>query len=348
VILTGSVVFIFMHAQTIFAATDAKLQVHQYARHAFDQIERDLANVVPGADMEFFDDRPPPGGRVGRWDPGEELALGDLSPGTYEHAFTVRQPAEYLGTDGLRHRHDSLFFKTVTAAGGGTSAALVEYALEDQDRERPKLVRRVWRITGVDASNPTRPHHQVERTAQDLCLYTTDARFELFLRDRRQEQTGQFHEAGALGLRNAWPLPDRMASTYYDERHDPAATLPDLGVWEGDLFRTQQAFTFPMLREGDRVAMWGGGLPTPRDYTIDSFRRPDGTPLQPGDPPADLRIKFREPAPDRPASLPAGQPLLVSWDASWLPPAVRVTLRIKDAKSLQTRSVQRVFKLLAS
>jgi hypothetical protein len=145
-------------------------------------------------------------------------------------------------------------------------------------------------------------------------------------------------------------------STYYDTKHDQTAFQPDLGVWdpaENNLFRTQQYFTFPMLREGDRIYMWGGpvagsGMAVPKEYTIDSFRRPDGTALQPTDPPNAMRIKFKEPPPDRPQALPPGQPMLVNWDTSWLPPALRVTLRIKDAKSLQTRSVQRVFKILTN
>jgi prepilin-type N-terminal cleavage/methylation domain-containing protein len=375
-ILTGSVVFIFTQAQKIFSKVDASVQVYQYARYAFDQMERDLANVIPSSDMEFYDDQPPPGGRVGRYDPGEELPLGGREGNAlYHHSFTLRQPAPYTGADGLQHRYDSIYFKTVTVSSGKTSAALVEYALDDVDKERPKLIKRTWRVTGLDPSSPTRPKLQVNGAAgksakpveQDLCLYTVDVRFEAFVRNRRQDQVGHFHECetlvdklprmspgGALPfekLRNDLAPPDYSLQTYYDVRHDRDALQPDLGVFdpaENYLFRTQKNFSFPMLREGDRIYCWGGALAVPKEYTIDSFRKPDGTPWTAADPPEQLRIKFKEAPPEPPSGAPAGAPLECEWDTSWLPPAVRVTLRIKDAKSLQTRSVQRVFKILAN
>lgn len=380
-ILTGSVVFIFIQAQKIFLTVDARVQVYQYSRYAFDQMERDLANVVRSSDMEFYDDLPPPGGRVGRYDAGEEIPISGAedNPTIYNHGFALRQPEDYTGADGNTYRHDSIYFKTVTVAGGQTSAALVEYALKDLDKERPKLIKRMWRVTGLDSTTPTRPKFQINgspgNTArpieQDLCLYTIDVRFELFVRNRRTDQVGQFYDAKNLitppklsstgrepfePIRNDWVMPDRMVSTYYDVRHDQNAVQPDFGLFdpnENNLFRTEKAFTFPMLREGDRIYMWGGppglpGMAIPKEYTIDSFRKPDGTPFLPTDPPSALRIKLKEPPPDRPQSLPAGSPMLVQWDACWLPPALRVTLRIKDAKSLQTRSVQRVFKILTN
>ncbi len=375
-ILTGSVVFIFIQAQKIFLTVDARVQVYQYARYAFDQMERDFANVVRSSDMEFYDDLPPPGGRQGRFDPGEEIPISGArdNAGIYNHSFTLRQPEEYTGADGERYRNDSVFFKTVTVAGGQTAAALIEYVLVDVDRERPKLVKRLWRVTGVDATTPTRPKYQIngaignlaQPLVQDLCLYTIDARFELFMRNRRLNQVGHFYDALTLikpprlnpgnvqpfpPHRNDWTAPDFMVQTYYDTRHDQSSIQPDVGLFdpaENKLFRTRANFPFPMLKEGDRIYMWGGNMPLPREYTIDSFRKPDGTPWTSTDPLNALRIKFKEPPPDWPQSLPASQPLEVNWDASWLPPAIRVTLRIKDAKSLETRSIQRVFKVLTN
>jgi prepilin-type N-terminal cleavage/methylation domain-containing protein len=380
-ILTGSVVFIFIQAQKIFLTVDARVQVYQYSRYAFDQMERDLANVVRSSDTEFYDDLPPPGGRVGRYDRGEEIPIsgGEDNPTIYNHGFTLRQPDVYPGADGNSYRHDSIYFKTVTATGGQTSAALVEYALKDLEKERPKLVKRTWRVTGLDTTTPTRPKFQINGSVgnaakaveQDLCLYTIDVRFELFVRNRRTEQVGQFYDAKSLitpprltttgkepfePSRNYWAGNDRMVQTYYDGDHDQNATEKDYGVWdenENFLFRTQRNFSFPMLREGDRIYMWGGppgqpGMAVPKEYTIESFRKPDGTPFLPTDPATSMRIKLKEPPPDRPQSLPAGAPMLVEWDTCWLPPALRVTLRIKDSKSLQTRSVQRVFKILTN
>jgi prepilin-type N-terminal cleavage/methylation domain-containing protein len=373
-ILTGSVVFIFIQAQKIFSTVDARVQVYQYSRYAFDQMERDLANVIKSSDMEFFNDNPPPNGRIGRYDSGEEIPISGAedNPSIYNHGFTLRQPELYNNVDGNRYRKDSVFFKTVTVAAGQTAAALVEYALIDTDKERPKLVKRLWRVTGVDSANPTRPKYQVGVTTQDLCLYTIDARFELFARNRRLDQVGQFWEAQQLvapprlpptnrepfeATRNDWLAPDFMMQCYYDTRHDVSRPTPDQGVFEpgeGGLFHTEAYFTFPMLREGDHLYIYGGGLAIPKEYTIESFVKVDGSvpagysPFLPTDPLNALRIKFKEGAPEWPTGVPTSQPLRVDWDTAWIPPALRVTLRIKDAKSLQTRSVQRVFKILSN
>lgn len=376
-ILTGSVVFIFMQAQKIFSTVDARVQVYQYARYAFDQMERDLANVLRSSDMEFYDDQPPPGGRLGRYDPGEEIPIrgAEDNNAVYNHSFTLRQPERYTGADGLLHRRDSIYFKTITVASGKTSAALVEYALKDMDKERPKLIKRLWRVTGLDSGSPTRPKFQIngatgnlaEPMMQDLCLYTVDVQFEIFMRNRRLDQVGLFYECEALvdklqrvnpgnvypfeKIKNEFTPPDYALQTYYDTRHDKDAFQPDMGVFdpnENYLFRTQKNFSFPMLREGDRIYCWGGAMAIPKEYTIDSFRKPDGTPWTSTDPATEMRIRFKEAPPDPPTGTPANAPLEVLWDTSWLPPALRVTLRIKDAKSLQTRSVQRVFKILTN
>lgn len=372
-ILTGSVVFIFIHSQKIFALVDARVQVYQYARYAFDQMERDLANVVKTSDMEFFDDNPPPSGRVGRYDPGEEIPIRRTEgpDSFYNRSFTVRQPTPYEAIDdGLFYRRDSIYFKTITAVDNQASAALVEYALVDTDRERPKMVKKLWRVTGLDAANPLRPRKQINGSpgsqaqplVQDLCLYAVEARFELFVRNRRRFDPGEFFEAAGLidpplrqpaNVRPFEPHPDdgdadvRVVQTYYDVRHDRSTIQPDLGVvsWaEGGLFRTERFFSFPMLREGDRIALSGSGI-QPREHTIDSFRRPDGTPWQPTDPATALRIRFKEPV-EWPTGA-SGTDLRVQWDCSWVPSAVRVALKIKDAKSLEPRSVQRVFKILS-
>jgi hypothetical protein len=124
--------------------------------------------------------------------------------------------------------------------------------------------------------------------------------------------------------------------------------MPDLGVFEPvdeGLFKTQANFPFPMLREGDRIWISGGGMQA-KEYTIKAFVKPDRTAWQEGDNRSDLRIEFEENI-EWPGSM-KGQTLNVRYKASWLPPALRMTLRIKDSKSLETRTVERVFKILTS
>ena len=375
-ILTGSVVFIFIESQEIFTTVDARVQVYQYVRYAFDQMERDLANVVKSSNMEFFNDYPPPTGNPGRFDQGEEIPITgkDNPPAAatmYHYAFTMRSREPYtrfdptLKTD-VTYARDSIYFKTVIEELGGTTTALVEYALADTDQERPRLVKRVWRVTGVDNSNPLVPRYEVNNGEQvkdrDLCLYAVEARFELMARTRRRHQAPLFYDTQgfldppAYGnlprafdrTRNWLPSPDKMMQTFYDERHDPDSVMPDLGEFhpaENGLFRTQRFFTFPMLREGDQIFISGGGL-VGKLYTIKAFVRPDGTPFTVTDPNDQFRIQLEEKIEWPSAS--AGQVLQVKYQAAWLPPALRATVKVKDGKSKEVRTAQRVFKILSS
>src|SRR5437764_7376642 len=74
-VLTGTIIFIFSQAQSIYAHVDAKVKVYQYARTALDVMERDLANVVNSPDMDFFQDGGN-GTKNGHYDAGEELGNG--------------------------------------------------------------------------------------------------------------------------------------------------------------------------------------------------------------------------------------------------------------------------------
>ena len=386
-ILTGTVVFIFIQSQKIFITVDAQVQVYQYARYAFDQMERDLANVVDSANMEFFDDLPPPTGIPGRYDPGEEVGTNGIK-GTwpdgnaYRHAFTLRQPPVYpgWGDKGEMFRQDSIYFKTVLSLSGRTTTALVEFALDDMGKERPRMVKRLWKVTDVDASNPLRQRYQInggsgEPLSSDLCLYAVESKIKLFARNRRTNIVGGYYEAKEFveGVRRTLPnrqtievLPRHhnyynpppgapfagagglMVECFYDEYHDPQRSQADLGVFEpGEegLFQTQAHYQFPMLKAGDRIWISGGGLQA-KEYTIKGFVKPNRTPWEEGDQISDMRIEFEEGI-EWPGSM-KGQTLQVRYKASWLPPALRMTLRIKDAKSRETRTVERVFKILTS
>jgi prepilin-type N-terminal cleavage/methylation domain-containing protein len=385
-ILTGSVVFIFIQSQKIFATVDARVQVYQYARYAFDRMERDLANVVRTTDMEFFDDlKPPAGVLTGHYDNGEEIPIrgAEDADSIYNHSFTLRQPEKYTDiVDELQYRHDSIYFRTVTEVGDETTSVLVEYALEDSERERPKMQRRQWRVTGVDNGNPLRPRYEINGTTgnqaqpevSDLCLYTMECRFRLFVLNRRYNQPPRYYSCEELINPPAWPgapsyrsfepmrnyaqAPDQMIQTFYDERWNPTSFQPDLLVFKRSenqdsdmaLCHTANYFSFPMLSEGDSILLHGGGLPTnaQRLYRINAFVHPDGqTPWEPGDPVNQMRIQLDESI-EFPRSLGSGQDMQLLWRAAWLPPALEVTFKIKDSKSLELRTVQRVFKIIGS
>lgn len=379
-ILTGAVVFIFIQAQEIFISVDAKVQVYQYARYAFDRMERDMSNVTNSRNMEFFNDAAPPSGTKGSFDRGEEIPIrgtanndaSNTGDDIYNYGFTIRQPAPYNEVlKGNPQRHDSVYFKTVTRIGGQTSAALIEYAMVDTDKARPKLQRRLWQITGVDAGNPLAPRYEVNGTLggqpqkQDLCLYTVDCQLEVFIKNLRRSDAGNFYEPAELmkpprvrrsfgdedafpPMHNDWRGSNTMIQCYYDVGHDDSRMQPDMGVFEPNeagLFHTQGNFGFPMLREGDQIYLWGGfrGFKG-QAYTIKKFVKPDGSPWTPDSDMTQLRIQFEEPIEGQ----QPGQQMMVRYSAGFVPAALRATVVIKDVKSLENRSVSRVFKIMGS
>lgn len=392
VILTGTITFVFLRAQQIFVQMEARVQVYQYARFAFDQMERDLANAVATRNMEFFNDRKMiGGGNRGEYDPNEEIPIrgtanrdGDPNGGdrVYNYAFTLRQPEKYRGEKDMLHRRDSIYFKTVTVTNGETTAALIEYAMIDHDKPRPKVVKRTWRVTGVDMSNQLAPRFQIngneraQPAEQDLCLYAMDAVFEIFVQNRRRGDAGDFYSCedlvaqdssgkggppnGPRGglvfepLKDYWRGGHRMMQCLYDPDHDDSSPN-DWGQLMQDengeyrMFRTNAAFTFPMLREGDTVFIYPTNASSPlgkgQVMRIKDFVRA-GNPPTPWEPEAaasELRIRFDDKI-EVPASTSGA--IEVGYRAGWVPPAVRVTLRIKDAKSRELRSVSRIFKIL--
>jgi type II secretory pathway pseudopilin PulG len=403
-VLTGTIIFIFSQAQTIYGLVDAKVKVYQYARTALDVMERDLANVVNSADMDFFQDGAS-GTKNGHYDKTEELGNGvgldqteekrlSLFAPVFHYAFTLRQPKYYTNpkfNDNNRpHAHDSIYFKTITQAQGNTVSAIVEYALVDwKDRERPKLQKRMWIITGTDpgtnkviVNGPPIGTNTSQTTPveQDLCLYVTDVQFSIFVKNNRlgavqsdRFTPGTFYTAQQLvdaktdpvtsvppfpPHRNFWNgaqfkpegSDDYMVQCYYDPSHDGKGN--DFGVFEqkeNGLFHTQSFFDFPMLGPGDKIFIFDAPQPpgTPllpaglqtNDYTVKGWREVLGQPQK--------RIEFVERITTSGTGFPASG-LVCAYRASWLPPAVRVKLRIKDERAKEIRTISRTFKVLAS
>jgi prepilin-type N-terminal cleavage/methylation domain-containing protein len=215
VILTGAIVFIFVQSSKIFTDMDAKVAVYNYARTAFDVVERDLSNTTKTADMEFFQDSET-SGLPGHYDKrngdpesiavvGEDGKSHFLFDSTekYIYAMTLHQPPEYKDFAGVKHRHDSIYFRTVTSIGGQTKPVLVEYSLDYKRksdgslRALPVLIRRHWTITKVDNTglggapaislngNGGPLVGKNEPIVTELCLYVTDVKFEFYLQDKR-------------------------------------------------------------------------------------------------------------------------------------------------------------------
>lgn len=395
-ILIGAIVVIFSESQKIYGEMEAKVSVYQYARYAFDQAERDLANCVKTADMEYYQDNPN-GGIRGHYDIDpvtgqdiESLPLRDrgqiahkLFPDEkYIYAMTLDQPAPYddgRGQGALSlHRRDSIYFRTIISVNGQSQPVLVEYALDylkpdgSTLRTLPRLVRRTWVITNQDNSglggtpvleiNGGTKNTQIgknEPIETELCLYVTDVIFEFYLTDKRNGRPGRFYSAeqATIGqLPNGQPDRIKMRNfsqdpggykiaCFYDERHNGAI---DTATYDPDteFLTTASGFGFPMCQPGDKVLFLGNAGLNFRsgDYTIRSIE-----PITPGSPRFGLRFNEDVPPPTSGSGASsAPSPAATRFRVGWLPPMVRMTLKIKDERKKAIRTVSRQFKLLGA
>jgi hypothetical protein len=282
-----------------------------------------------------------------------------------------------------------------------TSSAIVEYALTDLNRDRPKMQKRLWIVTGMDSTqNPPRVQINQSPTStspvlQDLCLYTTDVNISFFVKDKRMGSVagqrfspGTFYSAEELvsarldnvtnlqpfqPMRNYWngspnqaiPNPpgvqSYMVQCFYDRTHKTSGDdAGNFGPTNNGMMNTTAWFDFPMLSPGDRMYVYNGpqasssstgtgsgsgsqatGVPA-NDYTIRGFV--DSAPVN-APPSGNYFVQFNE---QIPVGTPNFQTGNYAYRAGWLPPAVRVSLRIKDSKAKEMRTISRTFKILAA
>jgi prepilin-type N-terminal cleavage/methylation domain-containing protein len=220
-IMMSAIVFVFTQSQQVMSAMDAKVIVYNYARSAFDVMEKDLANAQKTGDMEFFQDGTSSPGLIGHYDgllsglDAEAIPVRDrgatpheLFPNEkYVYAMTLHQPEPYTDVLGVKHRHDSLYFRSVTSINGLTRPVLIEYALDHSKssgapRKLARLVRRTWIVTKIESSGLAgRPRIELnggagpnvgpnEPIESELCLYVTDVQIELFFQDKRTNKPG--------------------------------------------------------------------------------------------------------------------------------------------------------------
>ncbi len=350
-ILTGVVVFAFVQAQEIFVKLDAKVQVYQNVRYTFDQMERDIANMVKTADMEFHNDPI----NKGHYDPGEEIT----DPfGTFDFAATIRQPAEYTSADpkdgGRLHRHDSFYFRTVSVVEGRTKEVLVEYFLIGTDKVRPRLMRRVFDIVSVNADGTLVP--RLPPIEDEMCLYVMDFKVEYYFDSKRTPQiSGEFFDAKDAVVPTSGNFIDSPVipyktitsggtevSTFYQNGARPVPPATDtrglIQMTDG-FFRTNDRVDLGALEPGDSIYLFNADNPQfpTRDYTIKRiFETSPGSNR--------WLFEFREPVDVTGLT----KDINLSYRAAWLPAAFRITLKIKDAQAQELRTVTRVFKVLGA
>jgi len=386
VILMGATVFIFASSQKIMAKMDAKVSVYQYARSAFDMVERDLVNSAKTSDMEFFQDAPTKG-LPGHFDVGpggsEAIPVRDFgqkahqlfSGEPYVYAMTLNQPPPYKDFAGKPHRHDSIYFRTVASVGGQTKPVLVEYALDykkrnGQLRRLPRLVRRTWMVTSINTTGlggvPKLTLNEGDDPAlgknepieMEVCLYVTDVKFEFYLADRRTAKPGRFFtakeavEGDKVGFErikyvNFSRDGGHKIACFYDQRRSPSERLSgslaasDYGSWfeNKGLMITRDSFRFPMVSPGDRIFVFGSDDKSfkSRDLTVKTVEKVPGVANSWG-------LSFVEKIP----ALSGSKPPRFRYRVGWLPPMVRMVIKVKDERADAVRTVTRQFKLLGA
>ncbi len=383
-VLTAQVVFVFNQSRQVFSSSLAMVDVYQNARIALDQMERDCQNAVKTADMEPFNDNITAALGVGRYDPGEEVPdlkgryFGNQVP--YVYAMAMKQPKEYAVTtpgplEGRTFRWDSLYLKTLALVRGESKEAIVQYDLYIRDpatpKERPVLRRTVTEVTAIDAT--TRRVTVERHDPEDVCYYVQEFKIEPYLRDLRTLGVGRFYSPKECVQGGQPPLDDpeppllprfgtgdtyglmcaslggyRESTALSDPPH--RAYISKDGYMYTDLNPSNPMAKFPQLAPGDRIYM------NPTDPTlIRKFpsavltvsRIVVGGAGAPGGPA--VRVEFREDADLRSKFTPTanlGNAVEVNYRAGWLPSAMRATLKIKDARTTEVRTIQRIFKLL--
>ncbi len=370
-IITLQLSIVFNQSRQIVTAADAMVEVFQNARAALDMMERDIANMQKTHQMEFFADnktRSDYGVGIYNENMGEELrGSNGISPRfldgvDYVYALALKQNPPYMPavrTHGGPYRRDALYFRTMTLVEGRPADALVLYELwigdrEGTPRERPILRRTLWEVERVDTQGiPQIKRHE----PQDVCYYVEEFKVEAFLRDKRKRGVGRFYSpkemtAGSAPLGDPSPPNLRRygsGETYgvmCVSRSEVTAGLLDTA--DGSLTITDNRI--PMVGSGEQLY-----LTTRANPNVPALRLPQdyGGPLTIGQIAAvnqGVRIWFEQ----SPMLAQKNRSLLqdgitqvqCDWRVGWLPPAIRVTLKVKDARSQEVRTIQRIFQIL--
>lgn len=383
-VLTAQVVFVFNQARQVFSSSLAMVDVYQNARIALDQMERDVQNAVKTGDMEPYNDNITAALGVGRYDPGEEHPelrgryFGNQTP--YVYSMAMKQPKEYTVStpgplEGRTFRWDSLYLKTLALVNGESKEALVQYDLYIRDpstpKARPVLRRTVTEVTAVDST--TRRVTLQRHDPEDVCYYVQELKIEPYIRDLRSLGVGRFYSPKEIVQGGQAPTDDpqppllprfgtgdtyglmcvslggyREATALSDPPH--RAYISKEGYLYTDLNQANPLARFPQLAPGDKIYMnptdpavirkFPSAVLTVRRVVVGGAGTPGG--------PA-VRVEFREEDDLRAKFTTAsnlGNAVEVNYRAGWLPSAMRVTLKIKDARTTEIRTIQRIFKLL--
>ncbi|HVY62041.1 MAG TPA: hypothetical protein VHF22_10335 [Planctomycetota bacterium] len=383
-IMTLQLQIIFGHSRKLYLGADALAQVYSNVRTALDQIEKDVTNAVKTDQMEFFDDNKTAATGIGHFNIGEENRFvskqTDLVPGHYIHSFLVKQEEDYTPKDSVKvggpYRHDGIYFRTLTNLGGVPREALVQYQLfigvtggkgsTGGLRERPILQRRlvapkVDKTTGVPLYDGKGNPIYERGDWQDICYYVQEFKVELYIRDEIYPgRIGKFYSPKDLAVQRLgqqspatadeqFPpsLVNLLAGKNYaveclvggddvdDKCHlrkdGPLATAR-LHIGNGDklLQLARGAKLYIRAEDGwDNNGLYG---------TVKKVTPPSAAG-------GETMIDFEEGSAIA-AAMSGATDKTVAYRAGWLPQAIRITMKIKDQRSSEIRTVSRIFRLL--
>ncbi|MDF1666805.1 MAG: hypothetical protein P1V97_33955 [Planctomycetota bacterium] len=284
------------------SSTTDNILVYQNLRTVLDTIERDIANVVRTTDMEFFEDKNGNGHYdlsnvpddaeeivglrgnelfyvdtkpdAGAGAPDSSLPDGlsrDLNAVPYFYAPTLVRHSNYDGVVGWDneadnslidgHRRDEFYFRTFTLIRGESRPVMVHYRLRipDNNPQRPTLLRTVSfinRSTDTPFAEPPR----IDELADGI----TDLEFEMFYKESRIHDRGQFLDAKQLRAVDSGPPPKAVVPGLENQFNATAVSLyytgdaiientRENGVW---LRPEDTNFQFGAVRPGDRFYLY--------------------------------------------------------------------------------------------
>jgi prepilin-type N-terminal cleavage/methylation domain-containing protein len=378
-IITMQLNIIFNQSRKMFISANAMVEVYQNARSALDVMERDIANIAKTSQMEFFHDKVniDYGHGIYNEELGEAL-LGSqgVQPRFFDgvpyiYGLAMKQNKSYMpknAKEGGPYRRDSLYFRTMTTVDGKPHEALCEYDLWIGDQgdanpvQRPILRRTLWDVESVRADGtPVVKKHD----AMDICYYVEEFKTEIFLRDKRKGGIGRFYTPMEATLAHA-PAGDidppnlhrygagDMYGIQCVSRSEPGQGKPgQLRTLDAHLLLSGDASLLAPIGPGDQMYVISQ-QPDPNNPKIrEDFRGPVTISKITVDPKSGLSdVEFDE-GPFMITRMTQYkqkgiQTLPCDWRVGWLPAALRVTMKVKDSRSLELRTIQRTFQILRS
>jgi type II secretory pathway pseudopilin PulG len=329
VILTGAVSYVFVTAKNVFVQADATIQVYQNAKSAFDVMERELSVAEKTHDMDFFIDSGATANK--HFDPGEQhWGLGNrLDPPdtAYVYAMTIygKEYSDPAGGAFRPRRGDIIYFKSLTMVAGKERAALITYRLDITDPRKPILKKYVlYKKIDLPTGSYTYLEEPSDGTGQDLCLYATDFKVEYYYDSPFDILSPDFLSV---------PVNTKQVFCYIGAKRQ--GTTDASRAFTASGFDSGQIDKFSQIGARDRVYLYDGMPKGPNgwdssndsDHVIDMIDK-------------DGKITFESGEPQVPTNISG-----VNFRAGYLPAALRITLKIIDAKGIARRTVTRIIKI---